>query len=96
MEPVKHYVWQCPCCSDDEGRVSRLSEAALDLAVMMHIKRHENVAALRAVDRARIQCDNPFCGIGKTKQWDETTGSTILKLTEFDLNLLHSMKIVVD
>src|SRR5258708_36080551 len=96
MEPIKHFVWQCPCCSGDTGRVSRLSEAALDLAVMMHIRKHEDVASLRAVDRARIQCDSLACGIDQAKQCDQTTGSSLLRLTEYDFKFLYSMKISIE
>lgn len=85
-------IWKCPICADDEAIV-RGSQEHLNMAMAAHILKHEQTAALRAVDRARVECVSPSCEIGRKNHWNKTIGSSELSLSEFDRNLLSAMKV---
>jgi hypothetical protein len=90
--PSKLISWTCPLCIGDEPIV-RGSEEFLQMAVASHLLFHEERAALKAVDRARIECRVAGCEIGKKNCLNLGTGNPCLALSEFDRTWLQAMKI---
>lgn len=70
------------------------TEQLLNLVVASHILKHEERVALAAVDRARLQCQEINCAIGKRNYYTAVKGE--LTLTDFDKSLLAGMKIAVE
>lgn len=79
--------WRCPSCNSP---VEAQNEEGLFWAVRRHIADHETQAALRAVDRARASCSQPYCGIARLR----VSGPDGLPLlTDFDKGFLRTMKV---
>lgn len=90
-------VWRCPLCKPEDGTIERGSQEFLDAAIGNHIlTAHEERAALRAVDNARISCPAVACEIGRNAHYNKTLGCAELKLTEYDRRLLSGMRIEGD
>jgi hypothetical protein len=85
-------TWTCPLCAED-GKIERGSDEFLDMAVASHILQHEQRAALKSVDAARLGCRTVGCEIGKNNKCYTTAGISSLTLTDFDRSLLAGMKI---
>jgi hypothetical protein len=96
MDANPKYEWRCPLCPDWEAVIERLSAAALNLAVMKHIIGHEERAAQRAVDKARLSCPQVDCSLGKDRRFDTTQRCLVPKLTDFDVKFLHDLKIKIE
>lgn len=74
--------------------MTRGSQDHLDLAVAAHIlSAHEEPSALRAVDKARLQCTNAACEIGRKNHQNLSIGKAELALTDYDKALLAGMRI---
>jgi hypothetical protein len=87
-------IWHCPLCTQEDGTVERGSQDHLDAAVANHIiVAHEERAALRAVDAARLSCPQTVCEIGRAMHYNKSLGCAELKLTDFDRRLLNGMRI---
>ena len=87
--------WKCPLCLEDEP-ITRGGQEFLDMAVAAHLLRHEERAALKAVDAARISCRVAGCEIGRKNNMNLSCGTAILTLSDFDQTLLRAMKIGVE
>jgi len=83
-------LWLCPRCI---SKVEAVSEARLYWAVSGHIRDHEDAAAIKAVDRARMCCPMHDCRLGMNIT---AFGTRIAGLTDFDLKLLREMKVLWD
>lgn len=86
------FVWQCPLC-DECGYFERSTEDALDIACAAHILRHEEESALRAVDKARLECIQPECSLGCRKGYNSAAQIMCPKLTDYDKRFLSGVKI---
>lgn len=85
--------WKCPLCPDANSVIERLSEAALNLAMMQHIIGHEERAAQRAVDKARLNCQSTDCSLGKSRHWSNEHKCMVPTFTDFDLRMLRELRI---
>ena len=66
------------------------------MMIAAHVLQHEERAALRAVDRARLECTTIGCEIGRKNHQNLSIGNPNLTLTDFDKTLLAAMKINYD
>lgn len=90
--PIETFRWSCPCC--DGVTLVALTDAALSMKTATHIKEvHERGAALRAVDRARMECRSPVCELGRNRTYDLKSQTWGEKLTDFDYNFLRASRI---
>ena len=88
------FTWQCPLCDDQFGRVEADTEFGLEAKTANHITtQHEDSAAQRAVDRARLGCTDVNCSLGKSKIWDKYENMSVYKLTDFDKKFLDGIKV---
>lgn len=90
------YTFQCPLCEPEVGLFERNTADALDIAIASHILRHNDEACLRAVDRARLGCQEIKCSLGHNRVYDPLTKLSMSRLTEFDQLFLTGMKIRIE
>lgn len=91
------YKWSCPLCEPIDGQFERQTKFALDIATATHIiSSHEDPAALRAVNSARLHCTETTCSLGKNRVYDSSASSFVPKLSEYDHKLLKGIKIKID
>jgi hypothetical protein len=90
------HTWRCPGCIEPFALISSPTVEGLEAATLNHIRSHESIASLQAVDAARIGCQNSACDIGKNKIWDLKQHRWCQKLTDFDKEFLAKAHIAVD
>lgn len=85
------HSWKCPLCMDDLGKIERQTEFGLIVATANHMTIHMDEASLHAIDRARLQCTEVNCSIGKAQRY--STAGIVPKLTDYDRKFLSGLKI---
>jgi hypothetical protein len=91
------WCWQCPLCSEEIGYFARHTKLGLHVAVAEHILHaHEEPAAQRAVDRARLECTQTECSLGCRKKYDVSDANMVPKMTEYDMKFLSGVKVKIE
>lgn len=83
--------FKCPLC-DPVVILTRSDQFALDIAIAAHIIHHEDEASLRAVDRARLGCQQVACSLGGGRMYHRENGFEY-RLTDYDEKFLSGIRI---
>ena len=89
-----NHSWRCPACTKMTAPIMGNTEQMLKAAIALHIiEAHEELSAIRAVDKARIQCMNEHCELGRTKVWNLKSQVMEPRLTDYDRKWFAGAKI---
>jgi hypothetical protein len=78
-------TWRCPACTKVSPPITATTELGLKAAIALHIiETHEETSAIRAVDKARMQCMNEKCELGRTTVFNFKSKTYEPRLTDFD------------